>query len=152
MPTKELALKSELIPSTSWFKNMRSILPKNIWDVARKETYQKYNYKCGICGDQSQLECHEIWDFNKETGVQTLGGLIALCNLCHQTKHFGFANLLVMQGKLEKDAIPNHFMSINKCSKKAYEKHLKDVTDEYNERSKVTWKINLGEFETYRIK
>jgi hypothetical protein len=33
------------------------------------------------------LECHEEWDYDDETHVQKLTGLIALCGRCHRVKH-----------------------------------------------------------------
>lgn len=78
-------LTIELIPSTSHYKNVRTILPTKEWDRLRKESYAKAKYKCQICGDvgtnqgyKHKLECHEIWHYTS-SGVQLLKELVSLC-------------------------------------------------------------------------
>jgi len=82
---KKPKLTIELIPSTSFYTNVRSILPTKDWDRLRKESYIKANFKCQICGDvgtnqgyRHKLECHEIWVYQKD-GVQLLKELVSLC-------------------------------------------------------------------------
>ena len=45
---KKPILTIELVPSTSHYTNVRTILPKKEWDRLRKESYKKANYKCEI--------------------------------------------------------------------------------------------------------
>ena len=61
---EELKLKIELVPHTSWYKNLRKMLPKSEWDKIRKGTYAEYGHKCGICGANGRLNCHEIWKYD----------------------------------------------------------------------------------------
>ena len=42
-------LTIELVPSTSFYTNVRSILPKSEWDRLRKDSYKKAKFKCQIC-------------------------------------------------------------------------------------------------------
>lgn len=72
-----MKLTIELIPSTTWKINLRSILKPKAWDLLRKECYEKANYHCEICGEQGyfgkgkiKVECHEIWSFNENNHVQ----------------------------------------------------------------------------------
>lgn len=81
----KIKLTIELVPSTSFYTNVRSILPTKEWDRLRKESYAKANFKCEICkgsgldqGYKHALECHEIWEY-KADGTQYLKGLISLC-------------------------------------------------------------------------
>ncbi len=46
---KLMKLNIELVPSTSWYKNLRNQVGRDKWDMIRNETYRKYNNKCGIC-------------------------------------------------------------------------------------------------------
>ncbi len=43
-------LTIELVPSTSWYKNMRSISPKS-WDLIRSSIYKRAKYRCEVCGN-----------------------------------------------------------------------------------------------------
>ena len=78
-------LTCELIPTTTHYTNVRSILSQSIWDKLRKTSYKKANFKCEICGDtginqgyRHNLECHEVWVYTKD-GVQLLKELVSLC-------------------------------------------------------------------------
>ncbi len=133
-------LTVELIPSTSWFKNLRSQLTKSEWDRIRKNIYRRANYKCEICGGighKHPVECHEIWEYT-EDGIQRLTGLIALCPSCHQVKHLGFAQ---MQGNLDKAL--NHLAMVNDITYQEAYNYAAQVFKEYRTRSKQTWDLDL---------
>ena len=92
---KNLKLKIELVPKTSWYSNLRGKMSEKGWDNVRKKTYATFNYKCGICGsNEGQLHCHEIWEYDDKKHKQALKGFIALCVLCHHVKHIGLAGIL----------------------------------------------------------
>ena len=44
-------LTVELIPRTLFFSNVRTLLPKKYWNIIRKDSYDKAENKCEICGD-----------------------------------------------------------------------------------------------------
>ena len=76
----------ELIPSNTWYNNVRSIVSKDEWDIIRRKSYKFANYKCQICGDSGinqgykhPVECHEIWEFDDKNKIQYLIGFISLC-------------------------------------------------------------------------
>jgi len=138
-------LTIELVPKTSHYTNVRTLLPKKTWDMLRKVSYAKANNKCQICGDTGKnqgyrhnVECHEIWEYT-QTGVQLLKGLISLCPKCHQVKHYGRAQAI---GK-GKEAF-THLMKVNKWDKATTENYIGSVYQEYKIRSKVKWKLNLA--------
>jgi hypothetical protein len=84
----------ELIPRSSWFSNLRSLLSQEQWDIIRKDSYRAAGYRCEICcgkGEKWPVECHERWAFDDATGIQYLEGVIALCPMCHKVKHIGLA-------------------------------------------------------------
>jgi len=67
LPSKLLTV--ELVPSSSWFSNVRSNVSKKTWDFLRKSTYKKANHRCEICGgrgDKWPVECHEVWDYDDQ--------------------------------------------------------------------------------------
>lgn len=89
-------LEIELVPSTCFYNNLRSLLTKNSWDVLRKNCYKQAGNVCEICGgvgNKWPVECHEIWEYDDRKQTQTLTGLTALCPRCHEVKHFGCAEL-----------------------------------------------------------
>ena len=141
---KKPKLTIELIPSTSFYTNVRSILPKSQWDRLRKDSYKKAQFKCEICkesgldqGYKHALECHEIWEY-KADNTQLLKGLISLCPRCHQVKHIGRT---IAIGK-KKEAYA-HMKKVNKFTKDMIDAYIGYCFQEQKERSKIKWKLNL---------
>lgn len=138
-------LTIELVPSTSFYKNVRSILPTSEWDRLRKESYAKAKFKCQICkgsgldqGYKHALECHEIWSYKKD-GTQLLTGLISLCPRCHQVKHIGRS---VMVGLKRKTFA--HIGKVNKWKPDEVKAYVGFCFQEHKERSKIKWNLNVG--------
>jgi hypothetical protein len=139
----KLKLTIELIPKTTHFNNVRSILPKKEWDRLRKESYSKAKNKCEICGDtgtnqgyRHNLECHEVWEYRGDK--QILVKLQSLCPLCHQVKHIGRART---KGKLKQ--LKEHFMKINKVDGVTMERYIGAMFQEHIQRSKIKWELNI---------
>jgi hypothetical protein len=134
-PTKILSLN--LIPSTSWWKNARSEIPKSEWDRVRKQVYQKANYTCEICGVKSErLDCNELWEY--KGNEQILIGLEAICRNCHLTQHMGYASI---SGKGQQAL--EHLLKVNKWTPEQGQKYVLEKFSEWGERSKKKWTLNL---------
>ncbi len=61
---KKVQLTIELVPSTSWYNNVRSIVTRAQWDKLRAIVYDKAWHLCEICegvGPKHPVECHEVW-------------------------------------------------------------------------------------------
>ena len=144
----ELRLTAELVPKTSWGNNMRSAFPEATWDSIRKGIYAEYSYHCGICRAGGQLDCHEIWEYDDQTHIQTLRGFIALCEWCHHVKHIGLAGVRARQGKLDFERVIGHFMRVNECDRLVFEDHHCQAREQWRERSQHPWRVNLGEYES----
>ena len=143
---QKLKLTIELVPSTSWYKNLRKRMSRVEWDRLRKGVYAEYNHRCGICGiDNSTLHCHEIWEYDDHNHKQRLAGFIALCILCHHVKHIGRAGLLASRGELDFEKVVDHFMKVNGCDRKTFEKHKNQASAQFRERSRHEWQVDLGE-------
>lgn len=148
-PMQKPKLSIELVPKTCWYSNVRSILTKPQWDAIRKMVATEAGNVCEICGGKGKkypTECHEIWDYNDDTLVQKLIGLIALCPNCHSSKHFGLAEIL---GK--RDKVIKHLMKINGITKTAVEKHVEESFAEFTERSKKQWVLDISILEKFGI-
>lgn len=146
----KLKLTIELVPSTSWYKNFRTVLSPSEWRKIREKTLTKYRNKCGICGATKgrkwRLHCHERWKYDDKRHIQKLIGFIPLCNLCHFTKHMGFAGILETEGWLGKNEVVRHFTKINNCNRKVFEEHVKEAFEKWYERSQYEWQINFGRY------
>ncbi len=142
-----MKLTIELIPKTSFFTNVRSLVEDYEWDFIRKRCYEKANYRCEICfgkGPKWPVECHEIWHYDKKTQVQTLKGLIALCPACHEVKHFGLAQI---RGRHEQALV--HLKKVNECTDAVAYGIVKKAFAKWKERSKVKWELNVEYLKEY---
>lgn len=134
-----MPLTIELIPQTSFFKNLRSELPVKQWDSLRKSVYQKAGYQCEICGGRGgrhPVECHEIWEY--QAPIQKLVGLIALCPSCHMVKHWGLTQL---RGK--ENIAKNHLARVNGWTQIQIQQHIDKSFLEWHNRNSVQWELNL---------
>ena len=143
-----LKLTIELVPSTSWCTNLRSLLPKSKWDELRKQCYRDANYCCEICsgkGTKHPVECHEVWEYDDENHIQKLKRLIALCPKCHTVKHIGKASVA---GKFDSAVL--QFMRVNQCDHDMAMSYIRKRFVKYGERSRHQWELDLGELEEFR--
>ena len=137
-----MKLTIELVPQKSHFKNVRSEVSKDEWDVLRRASYRKANYKCEVCGgvgDKHPVECHEIWDYDDKKHVQKLVGLISLCPACHEVKHIGLAGI---RGR--HDAARRQLADVNELTIAAAEKYIADAFLTYHARSQHEWTLDLS--------
>ena len=142
-------LSIELVPSTSWFDNVRSAVSKSEWDLIRKQVYKEANNICQICGDvghKHPVECHEIWEYDDQNYIQKLSGMIALCPKCHMVKHIGLASI---KGNL--DVAIAHLKKVNKISKKEAEQYIAKCFDLWSKRSLHSWSVDLSYLSKYNI-
>jgi hypothetical protein len=142
-------LTIELIPSSSWYDNVRSNVSNEDWDVIRKKCYNYANHVCEICGDnglnqgyQHRVECHEIWEFNNEK--QILTGFISLCPKCHMVKHIGLAKI-----KGNEDIAIKHLMKINNINKKQANQLIEEAITLWKNRSKIKWNVDISFIDKY---
>lgn len=135
-----MKLNFELVPDGCWYSNLRSNLPKEVWDVIRKKAYARAGGKCMICGaPATRLEAHERWRYDDESKVQSLADIIAVCRLCHEVIHIGRTQLI---GK-EEEAI-EHFIKVNDCSYAEYRRELGKANALHRERSKYEWQLDVS--------
>lgn len=140
-----MKLKIELVPTTAWYSNLRKKISQEKWDIIRKESYADADHKCSICKAKIKLNCHEIWEYNDKNHIQTLKGFIALCDKCHGIKHLGFAGTEDYKGP-PMDELIDHFMKVNKVSKRAFEMHKKKSFLIHNKRSQHEWRTDLAQW------
>lgn len=134
-------LNFELVPDSCWYSNLRSELPKEVWDKIRKNAYARAGGRCMICGaPTSRLEAHEQWEYDDEKGVQRLKNVVAVCRPCHEVIHIGRTQLM---GR-EREA-SEHFMKVNGCTYAEYRAALGKANEIHRERSRREWKLDVSE-------
>lgn len=136
-----MKLNFEIIPTSTWNYNLRTILSKKAWDVVRREAYARANGKCVICGAKAKrLEAHERWSYDEENKVQKLEDVIGICHNCHQVIHIGRTQLI---GK-EDEAI-KHFEKVNGCDYQGYIKSLTEANEKNKRLSEIyDWSLDLS--------
>ena len=136
---KELFI--DMIPKTSYFKNVRSIFSEGDWNLIRKHIYERTGNRCECCGIKRSryLEAHERWVFDFETKTQKLIRIIALCRLCHQATHYGHSK----QTK-EMTKIHEHLKKVRKMNDEALRTHIKEAYKIWEERNKIQWTIDTS--------
>lgn len=170
-PAAQLKLTVEPVPKTSANKSLNKLLSR--WKKIRDREYVRYGYRCGVCGikpsDEKgslRLECHEAWEYDEASRVQTLSGLIALCSRCHSVKNWGWARkrpetvgsfaawkseeryAAYRERSLENGVVllEDHFMAVNGCGLGTMREHVVKVAVEWSRRSRHGWWIDFGEY------
>ena len=93
-------LLCDRVPMPLWGVNPRSILTQidsGWWDRTRQKVYSANNYHCQCCGVHKSeqkgfpknLDAHEYYDINYQTGEVKLKMIVSLCKYCHAFIHFG---------------------------------------------------------------
>jgi len=142
-------LMPDMLPTTSWETNLRTVLSEEEWDRLRKFCYQAAGNTCVACGSRGEphVEAHESWRFDERTGVQTLRGLLCLCPTCHRAKHLGLAGRF---GVL--DAVYDRLMWLNDWTKADLERSLAEVMVRQEELSKRNWVLDLSFLRSYGVR
>jgi hypothetical protein len=145
-------LQIELVPSTSWFKDVKSTVPKIVWDDIKKQRFKRAEGKCEICGDsvdsqcrKLKLKCTELWGFNDEMKTQILFSVIAVCPNCYKVKNFGritkksdlflvVRQLMKVNGMSISEAVSHIRESVYKCTERESYDFDKDfgILNDYN--------------------
>jgi len=149
-------LEIELVPSSAWYSNLRSILTSADWDTLRKQVYSNAGYECEICGgkgNQHPVECHEVWEYlelcddNDEIlRLQKLSLCQALCPLCHEAKHIGLAQIKG-NGERAKETLKR----VNGWNAKQVEEYVRFKFSEWHERSQFQWIIDIDKIKDYGL-
>jgi hypothetical protein len=142
-------LKSEIVPSSSWYNNVRSNVSDKEWDFLRKKSYESAGHVCEICGDTGKnqgfnhnVECHEIWEYDDKTHIQKLIGLISLCPHCHKVKHPGLAQI-----RGESEIVISQLMKVNEITEKDADNYLNEAFDIFSKRSLHKWTLDISYLE-----
>jgi hypothetical protein len=131
----------DMIPKTSYFKNVRNIFNNSDWNLIRHHIYERTGYKCECCGIKrfKYLEAHERWIYDYDTSTQKLIRIIALCRMCHYSTHYGHS-----KKTKEIEKIHQHLKKVKKINDIELENHIKEAYDIWKERNKIKWNIDIS--------
>lgn len=132
----------DLIPSTSWFKNLRVIMPQVHWkELSRYIRERSYN-QCEICGSDLKLEAHERWSFDKKTRIQKLERIMCLCKICHLSVHIGLAGIIGATREVNEN-----FSKIKGWNRDDLNTHIKEAKEKFRELSSIYWEVDFSMIE-----
>lgn len=131
-------LTIDLLPKGAWGNDFSKTLPQKEWDKIRNFCYKKANYKCEICGyETDNLHAHEVWDFDINNKTQTLVDIVGICSKCHGVKHIRNSERLGYGENAKR-----HFIVVNNCTELDFANHLTKSLLDFENRNKVyRWKI-----------
>ena len=131
----------DMIPKTSYFKNVRSLFNEADWNLIRHHIYNRTNNKCECCGCKRSkyLEAHERWIFDFETKTQKLIRIIALCRLCHQATHYGHSKVFKNIIKINE-----HLKKVRGFTDEDLKAHIKEAYEIWEKRNKINWIIDTS--------
>ena len=142
-------LLPDMLPTTAFESNLRTVLKPEEWDRLRRFCYQSAGNTCVACGSRGEphVEAHEAWRFDTERGTQSLSGLLCLCPTCHKAKHLGFAQRI---GRLPQ--VLNRLMWLNDWDDRSLETELEKVQARQVALSKYTWTLDLSFLRKYGVR
>lgn len=135
----------DLIPSSSWFTNVRFAVDPRGWERLRQMVYRRAGYRCEACTCRRDtaaglyMEAHERFSYDLATGVQKLRRLVCLCTACHGTTHFGLAQITG-----EEEAAMGHLQFVTGMSFRQACQHVAEAFDLWDVRSGVQWQLDLS--------
>ena len=134
----------QMIPSTMWQQNLRTILGKRGWDVVRHNVYGKYNHTCAYCGSQGgRVEAHEEWDYDNVRGIMTmfLVNIVCVCSVCHQVVHWGRSTNVCSNEELH--YLFEHACLVNTCAGREWLDHVHTEFSKWKDRSRYQWTMDF---------
>lgn len=134
----------DLIPTSCWFTNVRSCVSTRDWVRIRKMVYGRAGNRCEACGSAEnkaaglRMEAHERWLYDEDAHIQYLRRLVCLCARCHQSTHFGYAEVTGNGARAFA-----HLSAVTGYTNDQTAKHIADAVVVWRERSRYDWTLNL---------
>jgi hypothetical protein len=149
MGTKVMKLTIDLVPESTWDKNVRTMVSQKRWDEIRKKVYVAADHKCEICGAApKRLECHELWEYDDKNHIQKLIKLLALCWHCHAIQHLGHTQILAEQGRCDINEVLEHFCAVNNCTSEDFIEYKEKQFKVWKKRSQHSWELDVSLLKT----
>lgn len=132
-----------LVPQTSWGRNMRALMPKADWHAfARSTIYALTGSVCLVCGGRGPewpVEADEVWRYNDDKGIQTLHKVVPLCPACHEVRTCGLA---VANGRANQ--VAEHLAWVERIPKAKAKRRIDKALAKWERRSQRSWTIDMS--------
>jgi hypothetical protein len=134
----------DLVPSSCWFTNVRYCVSTQDWERLRRMLLDRARHRCEACerGEDRDakrwLEAHERWSYDWSSRTQKLVRLICLCTDCHQTTHYGLA-----QVRGHDAAAFAHLRAVTGMNAAAAHEHVREAFEVWKHRSQTSWSLDL---------
>lgn len=145
---KEL-LTIELVPKSSWYRNVRSNVSAAEWERLKRLTRSRAHNVCEVCGGRGRkwpVECHEVFAYDDERHIQKLVRLVALCPSCHEVKHIGLAGVRGNSARARA-----HLAKVNQWSLDDANHYIEACFEMWSRRSCHEWTLDLSYLEQFGI-
>ncbi|WP_338472609.1 hypothetical protein R4Z10_07675 [Niallia sp. XMNu-256] len=89
----------------------------------------KFNYKCSICGfepeesERKKLHVHEIEEYDFDTSICELKGLVLICSSCHSFHHLYRTYSIATEAQM--DELISHFTRVNGIESEDYHEYFR---------------------------
>ena len=151
-----MKLTLEFIPLTkedSLYRFLKRTKREGKWREIKIEIIKKFGKKCQICEQiATNLELHEVWEYDEETCIQRLVELKMLCGKCHKVKHLNnfYQSKVVKHGMLKseitKQDLIDHFCKVNACSEEDFHHIEQEAFKTLRWLNKIKWKKDFSQF------
>jgi hypothetical protein len=142
----EPKLMPHLVPKPLWGKSAAQLFKgkaRAVWKRIRSNALQVALGVCQVCSDpvpESDLNCHELWDYDDDRGTATLVGLRMQCRKCDCAVHMGRAE---KQGFL--DVAIAQLYKVNGVGELEAMKLYRRARGIWSQRNKKQWRIVVAE-------
>jgi hypothetical protein len=83
------------------------------------------------------------------SGVAKIIRIGIICQRCHSIHHWGLTQQLVAEGRISRQderALIKHFLTVNGCKRKDFDRHVDESFRRWDERNEKTWRVDWGDF------
>lgn len=131
------------------------LVEESLRDIFQAE-YEAGNARLG---QTIRLECHEVWSYDHDALTQRLTGLVPLCTLCHQVKHWRWVErgggsryfwcnerrlTEYLAASHQRITLEQHFMDTNECGLTLMRAYVGEISVLHLWRSRYEWTVDFG--------
>jgi hypothetical protein len=139
-------LTIELVPETSILSSVRDAITPRTWELLRQRVYGRAGNRCEGCGTGTPRRADELWEFDDESHVQRLVGMVALCPECHEARRMDRSG----QMRAGRRAL-EHLARVNRWTVQQAERYRATTFRRWRERSRAWWSVDLDALRDYGI-
>jgi hypothetical protein len=139
-----MRLSPQLVPKPLWRISGAQQLTRAAWEQIRQDEIHRADNRCEVChkspqGKGDYLICHEVWDYEDQTGRATLTRFEIHCRACDLVTHMGRAKA---HGYFE--AALERLSHINNLTEEEARQVFDGAMALWRERNKVNWQVTVN--------